>query len=180
MTRWMALAVFATGCADPALEARVAALESEVKDLKGRVRSKRDEQEEAVVGKEALLEAQSWVQGTAALDEKPATLFVFWELWCPHCKREVPELQERYQTYGPQGLNVVGVTRLTRDTPPAKMLAFLEEKGVTYPVAVDDGTMSEHYAVSGVPAAALVKEGKVVWRGHPAKLSEAMIATTLK
>ena len=179
MTRWITLALLAA-CADPALEARVSALEAEVKDLRGRLTNKREEAEQAVVGKEAKLTTVSWIQGQATLDEKPATLFVFWELWCPHCKREVPQLQERYETYKDKGLNIVGITRLTRDTKPEAMRAFLAEKGVTYPVAQDDGAMSDHYAVTGVPAAALVKEGKIVWRGHPSKLSNEMLDATIR
>ena len=73
-----------------------------------------------------------------------------------------------------------GVTRLTRDTSPEQLHAFLSENGVTYPIARDDGTMGEHYAVSGVPAAALVKDGQIVWRGHPSRLNRSMLTATLR
>ena len=35
--------------------------------------------------------------------------------------------------------------------------------------------MSQHFNVSGIPAAAVVKDGKIVWRGHPARLTDEMI-----
>jgi hypothetical protein len=35
--------------------------------------------------------------------------------------------------------------------------------------------VASHFGVSGIPAAAVVKGGKVVWRGHPARLSEQML-----
>ena len=35
--------------------------------------------------------------------------------------------------------------------------------------------MSSSFAVTGIPAAALVKDGKVVWRGHPARLDDALL-----
>lgn len=162
------------------LEARVAALEKEVADLRGRVRSKAEVAEEAVVGKDAVLVAEEWLQGTATLEESKATLFVFWELWCPHCKREVPKLQATWEAHRDQGFNIVGVTRLTRDTKPAELAKWLADNHVGYPIAKDDGTMGEHYAVSGVPAAALVKDGKIVWRGHPANLNDNMVAATLR
>ena len=31
------------------------------------------------------------------------------------------------------------------------------------------------FNVTGIPAAALVKEGKVIWRGHPGRLDDATI-----
>jgi hypothetical protein len=35
--------------------------------------------------------------------------------------------------------------------------------------------MSNAYAVTGIPAAAVVKGGKVVWRGHPAQLTDEVL-----
>jgi peroxiredoxin len=176
-----------SACGDPALERRVVALEQEVAalkeslaDVQGRVISKRERQEQEVLGKEAILQAEEWIQGTATLADGDATLFVFFEEWCPHCKREVPKLQGTYESLRPEGLNVVGVTRMNRGSNRAKVDRFIAEHGLTYPMLKDDGTMGEHYAVSGVPAAALVKDGKVVWRGNPAKLNDAMLQAAVQ
>jgi hypothetical protein len=57
--------------------------------------------------------------------------------------------------------------------------SFVTEKGVQYPVAKENGSLSSHFGVSGIPAAAVVKNGKVIWRGHPARLSEAMLKSWL-
>jgi len=35
-----------------------------------------------------------WFQGKADLSGDKATLLVFWEVWCPHCKKELPRLAE--------------------------------------------------------------------------------------
>ena len=129
-------------------------------------------QEVAVVGKDAAdLEVEKWFQGEASMADSDATLLVFWEQWCPHCKREVPEIEATYKKY--QGkLNVVGLTKVNRSSTDEKVAAFIEEKGLSYPMAKEKGgNLSRYYNVSGVPAAALVKDGKVVWRGHPAVLN---------
>ena len=175
------------GCGPQGLEARVAQLEQRVTaqdeliaDLSDRLKSKREKEEEQIVGKNASLAVTEWVQGEDTLEAHEATLLVFFEEWCPHCKREVPKLQQKVDTYGEQGFGIIGVTQLTRNTPPAKMQKFLEGNGVKFAIAKDDGTMSKHYGVSGVPAAAMVKDGKVVWRGHPANLNDAMIGATLR
>ena len=47
---------------------------------------------------------------------------------------------------------------------------------VSYPIAKESGdALSKHFGVRGIPAAAMVKDGKVVWRGHPARLTDDMI-----
>jgi len=137
--------------------------------------------EVAVIGKPApaTLEVEKWYQGEGegkgSLKADGATLLVFWEEWCPHCRREVPRLEELYDRYKAQGLHVVGLTRLTRDSTDDKVRTFLTDKHVTYPVAKEDGELSREFNVRGIPAAAVVKGGKIVWRGHPARLSDAMI-----
>ncbi|TVQ92546.1 MAG: TlpA family protein disulfide reductase [Deltaproteobacteria bacterium] len=132
--------------------------------------------EVAVIGKEAAaLPVDRWFQGDANLDGSEPTLLVFWEEWCPHCRNHVPELQGLYERYKGR-MNVVGLTKVNRSSTDDKVSAFLQDKGVTYPVAKEQGNnFSSHYAVSGVPAAALIKDGKVVWRGHPARLNDGNI-----
>jgi thioredoxin-like negative regulator of GroEL len=132
-----------------------------------------------VFGKDAPtgLKVDEWFIGdTSAVNlSKGTTLLVFWEVWCPHCKREVPNLQKTFDTYKGKGLQMVGLTKLTRSSTKEKAMDFLKEKNVTYPVAKEDGELSKHFNVSGIPAAAVVKDGKIVWRGHPARLSDSML-----
>lgn len=39
----------------------------------------------------------------------------------------------------------------------------------------DGATISAYFGVSGIPAVAVIKAGKVVWRGHPARISLEML-----
>jgi len=134
-------------------------------------------QELEVFGKDspADLSVEKWFQGEAAIDDGQATLIVFWEVWCPHCKREVPKLEKIYNDYKDQGLNVVGLTKLTRDTKEEVAADFIKTQNVTYPMGKETGGASSYFNVSGIPAAAVVKDGKIVWRGHPARLTEEML-----
>jgi len=136
-------------------------------------------QELGVIGKEAPTDwgIEKWFQGEDDLDlsgDGP-TLVVFWEQWCPHCKREVPKMQALYDTYSPQGLQIVGLTKITKSSTDENVASFLAEANVSYPVAKENGQMSAYFGVSGIPAAAVVKDGEIVWRGHPARLSEEML-----
>lgn len=129
-----------------------------------------------VVGAEiSELKDIEWLAGSADINDGKATLVVFWEVWCPHCKREVPKLQETYTKYKDKGFNVIGLTKMTRGKTKDDVMGFIKEQSVGYPTGKEDGSMSDFFGVQGVPAAAVVKDGKVVWRDHPARLTDAMI-----
>ncbi|MED5374042.1 MAG: TlpA disulfide reductase family protein [Myxococcota bacterium] len=102
------------------------------------------------------------------------TLVVFWEVWCPHCRREVPELIKTADKYKGK-MDVVGLTRITKSATEEGVKEFVKEQGVTYTVLKENGDAAKAFAVSGIPAAAVVKDGKIVWRGHPGRLSDEMI-----
>jgi thiol-disulfide isomerase/thioredoxin len=141
-------------------------------------RARKLSKELEVIGKSAPVAwpIEKWYQGENAVDlNSGTTLLVFWEHWCPHCRREVPKLKETYAALSPQGLQVVGLTKITRSATEEKVLEFIKEEEVNYPMAKETGDLSTHFNVSGIPAAAVVKDGKIVWRGHPARLSEDML-----
>jgi thiol-disulfide isomerase/thioredoxin len=58
----------------------------------------------------------------------------FWATWCPPCKVEMPLLQQMAERHGSAGLVVVGFSRDL--DPPAKVQAFLSERGITYPNSI--------------------------------------------
>lgn len=136
-------------------------------------------QDLAVLGKTMpeKLGIEKWFQGESQVElsgQKP-TLLVFWEEWCPHCRREVPKIQQIYTGHKEQGLQVLALTRCSKTSTEEKVQAFITESQVTYPIAKENGEVATYFNVSGIPAAALVKNGKVVWRGHPANVSDEML-----
>jgi thiol-disulfide isomerase/thioredoxin len=146
-------------------------------------RARRLGDELAVVGKTAPAEwgIEKWYQGESEVDlaSGKATLLIFWEVWCPHCQREVPKAQALYDSLKGDGLQVVALTRITKSATEEKVTTFIDENKVGYPCAKENGTISQYFNVSGIPAAAVVKDGKVVWRGHPARLNEGMLKAWL-
>lgn len=122
------------------------------------------------------IQAEKWFMGKADFSDSKATLLVFWEVWCPHCKKEIPKLAEEEGKYKEKGVQIVAATKVTKSATDEKVAEFLKESKVKYPVLKEqDGEMSKAYNVSGIPAAALVKDGKVIWRGHPARLDDATL-----
>ena len=55
----------------------------------------------------------------------------FWAHWCPDCKRQLPVLEQLHDTYGDQGLAILGPTQLYgyvqrgEDATPEQELAYL-------------------------------------------------------
>ena len=146
-------------------------------------KARRTYQELSVIGKTAPAEwkIEKWYQGEGDVDlsSGKTTLLVFWEEWCPHCKREVPKMEAFYNDLKGDGLQVVGLTKITRSSTDEKVSSFIADKQITYPVAKETGELTQYFNVSGVPAAAVLKDGKVVWRGHPAQLNEAKLKVWL-
>ncbi len=133
-----------------------------------------------VVGKTAPSDfskgVEKWLVNESSVDMgNGTTLLVFWEVWCPHCRREVPKLKETYTTYQSRGLNLVGLTKISRSATEDSVNEFINENEVNYPMAKEDGSLSQHFNVSGIPAAAAVKDGKIIWRGHPGRLNDEII-----
>jgi peroxiredoxin len=159
-------------------KAKLAELKSKFGATRAAKAAVRLEDEMSVVGKdEAPLTVEKWFQGSEAdVKDGKATLYVFWEVWCPHCKREVPKLSETYNKFNSKGLEVVGLTKMSRDITEQQVTEFIQQNKVAYPIAKEQGdSLSQAYGIRGIPAAAVVKDGKVVWRGHPAKLTDEMI-----
>jgi peroxiredoxin len=85
----------------------------------------------------------------------------FWASWCPPCRAEMPALEAAYETYRARGIIVVGIDGAT-DTWEASR-AFLNARGVTYPVGRDEaGQIAQAYHVAGLPTTFFITaEGRV-------------------
>ena len=159
----------------------LAELQEKYPETRSARQSKRLSLDLEMIGKDAgELEVESWFQGNTSMGDGEATLVVFWEVWCPHCRREVPNVQKTYEKYKDQGLNLVAVTKITKTATNEKVQEFIDENSLTYPMAKENGKLSERFGVRGIPAAAVVKDGKIVWRGHPAKLNDGMLEGWIK
>jgi cytochrome c biogenesis protein CcmG, thiol:disulfide interchange protein DsbE len=94
-------------------------------------------------------------------------LLNFWGTWCEPCKRELPALEQAHQSYGDQGLAVIGVNlthnERTQGSDEAAIKAFLEQFGVTYPTALDEqGEVTNAYRVFPLPTSFFIDgEGRI-------------------
>ncbi len=95
-------------------------------------------------------------------------LLNFWATWCAPCLAEIPRFSLWQQTYGPEGLQVLGVS-MDDDSAPVKRT--LRKYGIVYPVVMGDAPLGELYGgVLGLPQSYLIDaSGRIVARyeGEP-------------
>ena len=135
------------------------------------------------IGKDAPknYDIEKWFQGKDLIDlaGDKTTLLIFWEIWCSHYRTEVPRLQQLYQDFHDTGLQIVAVTKASEGTTNEEIRDFLAEQEVSYPAAKETGVISEFFNINGIPAAVVVKDSKVIWRGHPARINDDVIKSWL-
>ncbi|MCS7013652.1 MAG: TlpA disulfide reductase family protein [Chloroherpetonaceae bacterium] len=109
----------------------------------------------------------------------------FWATWCPPCRAEIPAMVELQKQYSDK-FTFVGIAVNDQE---AKVKAFVEEKAINYPVAMDNGIANEYAkliqgGIRGIPTSfAIDKNGNVidviVGMGDKAKFEE-IIKKTIK
>ncbi|MBF0214616.1 MAG: TlpA family protein disulfide reductase [Magnetococcales bacterium] len=57
----------------------------------------------------------------------------FWATWCPPCLEEIPALVLLQNRYKEKGLVVIGIDYMEKPDR-ARLIAFMDEQGINYPV----------------------------------------------
>jgi len=139
-----------------------------------------------IIGQDAPeIVVDHWINGTGTTlqaSKGKVVMLNFWNEWCPHCRRELPKLSQLQAKYADQGLVIIPITKHTKNQTDDKIASFLDKHGIDLPCAVEpEGYQSTRdFGVSGVPASAIVgRDGKIIWRNHPARLTEARLEELL-
>ncbi len=88
--------------------------------------------------------------------QKGPVLLAFFKVSCPVCQYAFPFYERVFQSNRSDNVTVLGISQ----DDAKKTKAFLEEYGVTFPVAIDDGSKgyatSNAYGLTNVPTAFLI------------------------
>jgi thiol-disulfide isomerase/thioredoxin len=99
-----------------------------------------------------------------SLAGKPLML-LFWNTWCPNCKKELPQANLLAGKYANKGLKVLAVNTGLNDSEN-KAKAYWKKSGYSFPSAFDRYfDMGESFGIQGVPTVVLVDAwGKVRYK----------------
>lgn len=87
-------------------------------------------------------------------------LLDFWATWCTGCKLEIPWFSQFQETYGKQGLAVVGVS--LDEEGWTVLRPFLTEHQVPYTMLLGDDPMARRYGIEAMPDTFLIdRKGRV-------------------
>lgn len=85
----------------------------------------------------------------------------FWATWCGPCMRAIPENIELVKKHGKEGLVFIGIHDHARGLD--RLDTVIKEKGINYPIAVDNGGKSARaYRVSFWPTYAVIDRQGVI------------------
>jgi peroxiredoxin len=87
-------------------------------------------------------------------------LLNFWATWCAPCQLEMPAFAAWQRQYGPDGLQVIGISMDDDATPVVGLVAKFK---LNYPVLMGDANLGRQYGgVLGLPLTYLIDRDGVV------------------
>lgn len=103
----------------------------------------------------------------------------FWATWCAPCIIEIPWFIEFQKKYGPQGLQVIGISL---DETGAKDVApFVKKHGMTYTVLLGDDHVAEQFGgILGLPTTFVVDRNGKYYSMHRGLVSREVVEEELQ
>ena len=92
-----------------------------------------------------------------------AVVVNFWATWCEPCKVEMPWFVELQKQYGPDGLQILGISS-DEDASNDDLSKFAKDLGVNYPILVGQEKVEQSYGgIQFLPVTVYIdREGKIV------------------
>lgn len=120
-----------------------------------------------------------WSSGTPPTAWAQDELYVleFWATWCAPCRAAMPHMEELWQRLQSKGVHVIGIN-VWEKRSPQEITDFLAKQKVppTYPIALArSNALTSKLNINGIPNTAVLRNGSVLWQGHPAELTESML-----
>lgn len=73
----------------------------------------------------------------------------FWATTCPPCLRQIDEMEKVKRLMEARGVKVVGIALDENDM--GSLRGFIDDRKISYPIAVDKGDVAEAYRVRSLP-----------------------------
>ncbi|MFC5049836.1 TlpA family protein disulfide reductase [Rubritalea spongiae] len=135
------------------------------------------------------LEGITWIQGEPikSLDEKGKVYMLeLWATWCGPCIQIIPHVNDWHQKYQSKGLEIVGMNVFEDKIDTVKEFVKSQGDNMSYRVAFSGGKGSKFETnwlipagIQSIPHALLIKDGKIIFKGHPGSLNDSTIESML-
>ena len=126
----------------------------------------------------AQVYVNNWIKAPAKADlEKPLVYVDFWATWCAPCISSMPHTRGLEQRFGDKVLFVY-----ISNEPEYKIREFIERKQYNdmYMANETEKQNFTQYNIHAIPDAFILDPGgRIVWRGHPAKLTSGVLKTLI-
>ncbi|MDR1218547.1 MAG: TlpA family protein disulfide reductase [Treponema sp.] len=77
----------------------------------------------------------------------------FWATWCGPCRTEMPSMENLYQQFKNRPFVMLAID-LQEDQ--GDVSSFMRQMGLTFPVGIDDGPISDMYGISAIPTTFII------------------------
>jgi peroxiredoxin len=117
----------------------------------------------------------------ATVAKGKAVLINFWATWCSPCRAELPDLVQLDKEIRAKDAFVLGIS-VDRDADAVTMVhKFAKENKLNYPIAVDNGQLSEAFGgIRGIPTSFFVDRQGVIKRKMIGAQSKETFSSVMK
>lgn len=97
----------------------------------------------------------------------------FWASWCLPCREEMPAMQNVYEQYQSENVEIIAVNLTAVREKISTVKAFTKELGITFPILLDEkGDVLTLYEILPIPTTYFIDTNGVIQAKHFGPMSE--------
>jgi thiol-disulfide isomerase/thioredoxin len=115
--------------------------------------------------------------------EGKVSVVTFWATWCGVCVGELSDLDALAEQYQGRDVQFVAVNREGGGVTPAQAVhvarSFARQRGLSLPIAIDDGSMAQTFRVGPIPHTVVFDTTATVRHVHQGRVTSATLASEI-